>query len=212
MREIVARNAAFAREEWDRDEAIAFFEERGENYKAELIRGPAARRGDLALSPGRLDRPVPRPAPALDRRCRPGLQADEGGRRLLARRPPQRHAQPHLRHRLARPEGARRLPAHAGGGGEARPPPHRPRARACSTCRKRRSAACSGIPKGWKLYRTAEEYMRRRLDDGRLCRGEDAAAGRPLAVGGSPATGRSSASTCSSRASRTRTGPTRSSR
>jgi threonyl-tRNA synthetase len=38
MREIVARNAAFVREEWDRNDAIAFFEARGERYKAELIR------------------------------------------------------------------------------------------------------------------------------------------------------------------------------
>ena len=38
MREIVARNAAFVREEWPREEAIRFFEERGERYKAELIR------------------------------------------------------------------------------------------------------------------------------------------------------------------------------
>ena len=38
MREIVAANAPFVREVWDRDDAIAFFEERGENFKAELIR------------------------------------------------------------------------------------------------------------------------------------------------------------------------------
>ena len=38
MREIIARNASFAREEWDRDEAIKFFEARGERFKAELIR------------------------------------------------------------------------------------------------------------------------------------------------------------------------------
>ena len=38
MREIVARNAAFEREEWDREEAIEFFTRRGEAYKAELIR------------------------------------------------------------------------------------------------------------------------------------------------------------------------------
>ena len=38
MREIVAANAPFAREVWDRDDAIAFFEARGERYKAELIR------------------------------------------------------------------------------------------------------------------------------------------------------------------------------
>ncbi len=38
MREIVARNAKFTRSEIDRDEGIAFFEARGEKYKAQLIR------------------------------------------------------------------------------------------------------------------------------------------------------------------------------
>jgi len=38
MREIVARNERFEREEWSRDDAIAFFEAKGERYKAELIR------------------------------------------------------------------------------------------------------------------------------------------------------------------------------
>ncbi|NVN44732.1 threonine--tRNA ligase [Asaia siamensis] len=38
MREIIAANAPFEREEWDRDAAIAFFEEKGERFKAELIR------------------------------------------------------------------------------------------------------------------------------------------------------------------------------
>jgi threonyl-tRNA synthetase len=37
MKEIVAARAPFTREVWDRDEAIAFFRERGERYKAELI-------------------------------------------------------------------------------------------------------------------------------------------------------------------------------
>ncbi len=38
MREIIKRNAPFEREVWDRDEAIKFFEDKGEVYKAELIR------------------------------------------------------------------------------------------------------------------------------------------------------------------------------
>ena len=38
MREIVAANAPFEREEWPRDQAIGFFEARGERFKAELIR------------------------------------------------------------------------------------------------------------------------------------------------------------------------------
>ena len=37
MRKIVERGDAFTREVWDRDEAIAYFKEKGENYKAELI-------------------------------------------------------------------------------------------------------------------------------------------------------------------------------
>ncbi|MCJ8353202.1 threonine--tRNA ligase [Novacetimonas hansenii] len=38
MREIVDANAPFTREIWPREEAIRFFEERGERFKAELIR------------------------------------------------------------------------------------------------------------------------------------------------------------------------------
>ena len=38
MRRIVERGAAFEREVWDRDEAIAYFTDKGEMYKAELIR------------------------------------------------------------------------------------------------------------------------------------------------------------------------------
>jgi threonyl-tRNA synthetase len=38
MREIVTRGEPFVRQVWDRDEAIAFFEARGERFKAELIR------------------------------------------------------------------------------------------------------------------------------------------------------------------------------
>ena len=38
MREIIKRDAAFEREVWDRNDAIAYFEGKGEAYKAELIR------------------------------------------------------------------------------------------------------------------------------------------------------------------------------
>lgn len=37
MRIIVERNSAFVREVWERDEAIAYFKNKGEKYKAELI-------------------------------------------------------------------------------------------------------------------------------------------------------------------------------
>ena len=38
MEEIVVRNDAIQREEWNRDDAIKFFEKKGEKYKAEIIR------------------------------------------------------------------------------------------------------------------------------------------------------------------------------
>ena len=38
MREIISRDAKFERDVWDRDEAIRFFEAKGERFKAELIR------------------------------------------------------------------------------------------------------------------------------------------------------------------------------
>lgn len=37
MRQIIARNAPFTREVWDRTEAIEFFKNKGEKYKAEII-------------------------------------------------------------------------------------------------------------------------------------------------------------------------------
>ncbi|MGB0718938.1 MAG: threonine--tRNA ligase [Bdellovibrionales bacterium] len=37
MRKIIERGDRFMREVWDRDEAIAYFKDKGENYKAELI-------------------------------------------------------------------------------------------------------------------------------------------------------------------------------
>ena len=37
MREIIARDEAFVRQVWDRDEAIRFFKDKGEIYKAEII-------------------------------------------------------------------------------------------------------------------------------------------------------------------------------
>ena len=88
MREIIARGASFERQVIDREEAIQFFKDEGERCTSRADPGPAAQRGHHTVSTGRLDRPVPRPAHANHRRCRLGVQADQGRRRLLARRPP----------------------------------------------------------------------------------------------------------------------------
>ena len=133
----------------------------GEHYKAEIIASIPAERADQPLRPGRLGRPVPRPARAVHRQAQ-GLQADEGGRRLLARRFAQRDAAAHLRHGLARREAARRTTCT----GSRKPRSATTAASAaswtCSTCRKRRRARCSGIPKGWTLFQHLIGYMRER--------------------------------------------------
>ena len=164
MREIVARDEKFVRQVIDRDEAIAFLREQGRKIQGGDHPGPAARRDYHAVSPGQLDRFVPRPAHAFHRRCRARVQADEGGWRLLAGRPPQRHAVAHLWHRLARPEGAGCLPAYAGGGGAPRSSPHR---QGDGPVPPPGGGAGSVFwhPKGWKLYLAAEAYLRRRLND-----------------------------------------------
>src|SRR3546814_10689570 len=70
----------------------------------------------------RLARHVPRAASAVDRQARSaGVQADAGVGGLLARRPEERDAVAHLRHRLAQQKAARRAPPPAGGSGQARP-------------------------------------------------------------------------------------------
>ena len=212
MREIVARGEKFVRQEIDRDEAIRFFQDKGEKYKAEIIQDLPRDETDLAVSPGRLGGPLPRPAHALHRRCRLRVQADEGGRRLLAGRSPQRHAE---RASTAPPGATRRSSTPT------------------CTCWRRRNAATTAAsakemdlfhlqeeaagsvfwhPKGWKLYRNAEAYLRRRLEAGRLPGGQDPAAAGPRRCGSAPATGTIIGSTCSSPASRTRTRRWRSSR
>ena len=74
-----------------------------------------------ALPARRLGRLLPRAPRSVDREDR-RHQAALVQRRLLARRSPQPDAPAHLRHRLLRQEGARRLAEAAGGGEEARPP------------------------------------------------------------------------------------------
>ena len=63
MREIVDRDEPIAREEWDRDEAIRFFRDWGEAYKAEIIAGIPEGEPVSLYRQGPVDRPLPRPPP-----------------------------------------------------------------------------------------------------------------------------------------------------
>ncbi len=164
MREIVGRGATFVREEIDRDAAIAFFQAKGEKYKAQLIQDLPGDRDHQPVQPGRLARPLPRPAHALHRRCRHRVQADEGRRRLLARRSPQRHAQPRIYGTAWRDQ--KELDAYLHQLEEAERRDHRKIGKEMDLFHIQEEAVGSIFwhPKGWKLYRTVEAYMRRRLD------------------------------------------------
>ncbi|MGI4951382.1 MAG: threonine--tRNA ligase [Janthinobacterium lividum] len=164
MREIIARNAAFTREVWDRDEAIAFFEARGEAYKAELIRDLGAdqvitlyRQGewiDLCRGPHMPGTGGVGPAFKLMKVAGAYWRGD------------------HRNAMLSRIYGTawrdqKELDAHLTQIEEAERRDHRRIGRDMDLFHIQEEATGSVFwhPKGWKLYRTAEDYMRRRLDE-----------------------------------------------
>ena len=116
-------------------------------------------RGRLAVPRRRVRGPVPRPARAEHGQAQ-ALQADEGGRRLLARRPSQRDAAAHLRHGLGdartscsstctcsrRPRSATTASSAASS--------------TCSTSTRTRPGVVFWHPKGWALWQEVEQYMR----------------------------------------------------
>ena len=145
MRAIVKSDFRVTREEMPRQEAIALFAQMGEALQGRDHRGHS-RAGRVAVPPGRVRRPLPRPARAVDRRAQGG-QAHRRRRRLLARRRAQRDAAAHLRHRLREPASARGAPGAHRGGEEARPSPARQGARPLHASTPSRPAARSSTPR-----------------------------------------------------------------
>ena len=163
MREIVAGRARFEREEWDRDEAIAFFEARGERYKAELIRDlpetetiTIYRQGvwlDLCRGPHMRDIGDVGTAFKLMKVAGAYWRGDHRNAMLTriygtAWRD-QKELDAHL-HQLE--EAERRDPRRIG------------REMDLFHIQEEAVGSIFWHPKGWKLYRTVEDYMRRRLD------------------------------------------------
>jgi len=190
MREIVARDLPTRRTVWPRDKAIAHFEEIGEKYKAELIRGPAALRRDHHLLSRRLARSLPRAALRLHGENRPGLQADQDRRRLLARgtrRTPSSSAS-------TAPPGATRRNWKPISSGWRKPRSATiaswARRWTSSTCRKRPWARCFWHPKGFALYHALEDYIRRKLDKSGYQEVKTPAPDRPQGSGSCPGIGR----------------------
>ena len=124
MRESIAADHPFVRRELAPDEGRAFFVERGQPYKVEILddlrrRRRARRRADAAdvatYEHGPFIDLCRGPARRIDRQDR-AVQAARGRRRVLARRREAADAPAHLRHGLVDAGGARPLPVAARGG------------------------------------------------------------------------------------------------
>jgi threonyl-tRNA synthetase len=163
MREIVARNAPFEREVWDRDEAIAFFEARGEAYKAELIQDlPAGETITFYKQGDWIDL------------CRgPHMRGtgDVGTAFKLMKVAGAYWRGDHRNAMLSRIYGTawrdqKELDAYILQLEEAERRDHRRIGREMDLFHMQEEAVGSIFwhPKGWRLYRSVEDYMRRRLD------------------------------------------------
>ena len=165
MREIVARRAPFVREEWDRADAIAFFEARGEAYKAELIR-------DLPASETIT---IYRQGEWLDLCRGPHMRdtGDVGTAFKLMKVAGAYWRGDHRNAMLSRIYGTawrdqKELDAHLHQLEEAEKRDHRRIGREMDLFHTQEEAVGSIFwhPNGWKLYRTVEAYMRRRQEEG----------------------------------------------
>jgi len=163
MREIIARNAPFEREVWDREEAMRFFGTRGEAYKAELIRDlPASETITLYKQGDWIDL------------CRgPHMRGtgDVGAAFKLMKVAGAYWRGDHRNAMLSRIYGTawrdqKELDAYLHQLEEAERRDHRRIGREMDLFHIQEEATGSVFwhPKGWTLYRTAEAYMRRRLE------------------------------------------------
>ena len=163
MREIIARNAPFRREVWPREQAIEFFEKKGEAYKAELIRDLPT---DVPIS-------IYHQGDWTDL-CRgphaPSTGAVGTAFKLMKVagaywRGDHRNAMLSRIYATAWRD-QKELDAHLHMLEEAEKRDHRKIGREMHLFHMQEEAQGSVFwhPAGWKLYRTVEDYMRRRLD------------------------------------------------
>jgi threonyl-tRNA synthetase len=165
MREIIARNAPFARQVVSREDAIALFEAKGEGFKVELIRDLGADQEISLYTQG-----------AWVDLCRgPHMRTtgDIGDAFKLTKVAGAYWRGDHRNPMLSRIYGtawrdAKELEAHLQQIEEAEKRDHRRIGKEMGLFHLQEEATGSVFwhPKGWKLYRTVEDYMRRRLDAG----------------------------------------------
>ena len=163
MREIIAANAPFERQVWDRDDAIAFFEARGERYKAELIRDLPTTETITLYSQGEW----------VDLCRGPHMRGtgDVGGAFKLQRVAGAYWRGDHRNAMLSRIYATawrdqKELDAYLLQLEEAERRDHRRIGREMDLFHVQEEAVGSVFwhPNGWRLYRVVEAYMRRRLD------------------------------------------------
>ena len=163
MREIIAANAPFTREVWPRDDAIEFFKARGENFKAELIRDlPATETITIYKQGDWLD---------LCRGPHMRTTGDIGGAFKLMKTAGAYWRGDHRNPMLSRIYGTawrdqKELDAYLHQLEEAERRDHRRIGKEMDLFHIQEEAVGSVFwhPKGWKLYRTVEAYMRRRQE------------------------------------------------
>jgi threonyl-tRNA synthetase len=163
MREIVARASPFVRSVIDRHEGMAFFEAKGERFKAELIRDlPESETITLYSQGDWID---------LCRGPHMRTTADIGSAFKLMKVAGAYWRGDHRNPMLSRIYGTawrdqKELDAYLRMLEEAEKRDHRRIGRDMGLFHQQEEATGSIFwhPKGWKLYRTAEDYMRRRLD------------------------------------------------
>ncbi len=163
MREIVGRNAPFVRSVIDRDEGIAFFEAKGEKYKAELIRDLPNTEVITLYSQGDW----------IDLCRGPHMRGtgDVGTAFKLMKVAGAYWRGDHRNPMLSRIYGTawrdqKELDAHLHMLEEAEKRDHRRIGKDMNLFHLQEEATGSVFwhPKGWKLYRTSETYVRRRLE------------------------------------------------
>jgi threonyl-tRNA synthetase len=163
MREIIGRAAPFQRSVVTREEAIALFEAKGERFKVELIRDLGA---DQEIS-------LYRQGDWIDLCRGPHMRttADVGTAFKLTKVAGAYWRGDHRNPVLSRIYGTawrdqKELDAHLQQIEEAEKRDHRRIGREMHLFHQQEEATGSVFwhPKGWKLYRTVEDYMRRRLD------------------------------------------------
>ncbi len=163
MREIIAASAPFIREVWEREAAIAFFQERGEKYKAEIIEDlPAGETITLYRQGSWVD---------LCRGPHMRSTGDVGTAFKLMKVAGAYWRGDHRNAMLSRIYGTawrdqKELDAHLHQLAEAERRDHRRLGREMDLFHLQEEAVGSVFwhPPGWRLYRTVEAYLRRRLD------------------------------------------------